>query len=136
LSITWVGQACFILKTDGGPVVFVDPPVASLGYAIPAVAADAVTISHNHTDHNNSAGVTGKFTLIDGRPITARQEITAAGITFAMIPGFHDNAGGTVRGQNTIMRWTQAGLKMAHFGDLGQEIGRASCRGGVGVSGG
>jgi uncharacterized protein (TIGR03437 family) len=121
LSITWVGQACFIVKADGGATVIADPPAASLGYAIPAVAADAVTISHNHTDHNNSAGVTGKFTLIDGRPVTARQEMTVAGVPFVLIPGFHDNSNGTVRGQNTIVRWTQAGLKMAHFGDLGQE---------------
>jgi uncharacterized protein (TIGR03437 family) len=121
LAITWVGQSCFILKSDGGPTVVADPPAANLGYAIPQIAADAVTISHNHTDHNNSAGVSGNFTLIDGRPVTTRQEITAAGITFTMIPGFHDNSNGSVRGPNTIMRWTQAGLKMAHFGDLGQE---------------
>jgi uncharacterized protein (TIGR03437 family) len=121
LSITWVGQACFILKSAGGPTVVADPPVASQGYAIPTDAADAVTISHNHTDHNNSAGVSGKFTLIDGRPVTTRQEMTAAGITFVLIPGFHDNSNGTARGQNTMVRWTQSGLKMAHFGDLGQE---------------
>jgi uncharacterized protein (TIGR03437 family) len=38
-----------------------------------------------------------------------------------MIPGFHDNTGGSARGQNTIMRWTQSGMRFAHFGDLGQE---------------
>jgi uncharacterized protein (TIGR03437 family) len=120
LTITWVGQACFILKSDTATVV-TDPPVASVGYAIPSVAANAVTISHNHTDHNNAAGVGGQFTLIDGRPVTARQQVTAAGIPFIQIPGFHDNANGTARGQNTIVTWTQSGLKMAHFGDLGQE---------------
>jgi len=121
LSITWIGQAGFVLTSDGGPTVVVDPPAANLGYVIPPITADAVTISHNHGDHNNSAGIGGKFTLIDGRPITARQEMTAAGITFTLIPGFHDNTGGTTRGQNTIVRWTQAGLKIAHFGDIGQE---------------
>src|SRR5262245_44316774 len=80
LTITWVGQACFIIKSDNATVV-TEPPVASVGYAIPTVAANAVTISHNHTDHNNSAGVGGQFTLIDGRPVTARQQVTAAGIS-------------------------------------------------------
>jgi uncharacterized protein (TIGR03437 family) len=121
LAITWVGQSCFILKSDGGATVVADPPATNLGYAIPPIAADAVTISHNHTDHNNSAGVSGNFTLIDGRPVITRHEMTTAGITFTMIPGFHDNSNGSIRGPNTIMRWTQAGLKMAHFGDLGQE---------------
>jgi uncharacterized protein (TIGR03437 family) len=121
LSLTWVGQSCFVLRTDGGPTVVTDPPVASLGYTLPTLNADAVTITHNHTDHNNSAGVGGKFTLVDGRPITARQEMTAAGLAFVMIPGYHDNQNGAVRGPNTIMRWNQAGLRIAHFGDLGQE---------------
>ena len=121
LTLTWVGQACFILKSDNGPTVVTDPPVASVGYAIPAVTANAVTISHNHTDHNFSAGVGGAFTLVDGRPVTARQEIAAAGVNFILIPGFHDNTGGTTRGPNTMVRWNQSGLKFAHLGDLGQE---------------
>ena len=50
------------------------------------MTADAVTITHNHTDHNNSTGVGGKFTLVDGRPVTARQEMTAAGLNFILIP--------------------------------------------------
>jgi uncharacterized protein (TIGR03437 family) len=121
LSIQWVGQACFVLTSAGGPTVVTDPPVASLGYTLPSLNADAVTITHNHTDHNNAAGVGGKFTLVDGRPTTARQEMTAGGLPFVLIPGFHDNTNGTTRGPNTIMRWNQAGLKIAHFGDLGQE---------------
>src|SRR4051794_29244055 len=120
-SITWVGQACFVLRSEGGPTVVTDPPAPSIGYTLPALSANAVTISHNHGDHNNSAGVGGNFTLVDGRPTTARQEVTAAGLQFVLIPGFHDNSNGSVRGQNTIVRWNQSGLKLAHFGDLGQE---------------
>jgi len=120
-SITWVGQACFVLGSEGGPTVVTDPPAPSIGYTLPAVTADVVTITHNHGDHNNSAGIGGKFTLVDGRPTTTRQELTAAGLPFVLIPGFHDNQNGSQRGPNTIVRWTQAGLKIAHLGDLGQE---------------
>jgi uncharacterized protein (TIGR03437 family) len=121
LSITWVGQSSFILKTDGGVTVVTDPPGASVGYTIPAVTADAVTVSHNHTDHNFTAGVGGQPITVDGRPVTTRQQVTAAGIAFTLIPGFHDDTNGSARGQNTITVWTQSGLKIAHFGDLGQE---------------
>jgi uncharacterized protein (TIGR03437 family) len=121
LSITWIGQSCFILRTVGGPTVITDPPVPSVGYTLGNLTADAVTISHNHTDHNNAAGISGQFALIDGRPVTARQQTTAAGVTFTLIPGFHDNQNGTVRGPNTMVRWTQAGLNIAHLGDLGQD---------------
>jgi uncharacterized protein (TIGR03437 family) len=121
LSITWIGQSCFVLKASAGPTVVTDPPVASVGYALPALTADAVTITHNHTDHNNSAGIGGSFTLVDGRPVTTRQEMAAAGTNFVMIPGFHDNQNGALRGPNTMMVWTQAGMKIAHLGDLGQD---------------
>src|SRR4051794_36872541 len=75
LTISWVGQSCFILRGDNGPTVVADPPAASIGYTLPAITGDVVTITHNHPDHNNSAGVGGKFTLVDGRPTTARQEL-------------------------------------------------------------
>jgi uncharacterized protein (TIGR03437 family) len=120
LTINWIGQSCFVLRTAGGPTVITDPPAASVGYILPPLSADAVTVSHNHTDHNNVAAVTGA-TIVDGRPITSRQEKSAAGTTFVMIPGFHDNQNGSVRGPNTIVRWTQAGLNIVHLGDLGQE---------------
>ncbi len=122
VRITWVGQACFYVQAaDNSTTVVTDPPVASIGYALPSLAADAVTISHNHTDHNNSAGVGGNFTLIDGRPVNSRQEMTVGGLPFVLIPGFHDNQNGAQRGQNTIVRWTQAGIRFAHFGDFGQD---------------
>jgi len=92
-----------------------------VGYALPSIAVDAVTVTHNHTDHNNVAGVAGNFSLVDGRPVTARQQITAAGLTFTLIPGFHDNQNGALRGPNTMIRWEQAGLKIGHLGDLGQD---------------
>jgi uncharacterized protein (TIGR03437 family) len=121
LTISWVGQSCFVLRSTGGPTVVTDPPVPSVGYALPPLTADAVTVTHNHTDHNNVAGVSGNFSLIDGRAASARQQMVAAGTTFIMIPGFHDNQNGAVRGPNTMIRWTQAGLNIAHLGDLGQD---------------
>jgi uncharacterized protein (TIGR03437 family) len=122
VRITWIGQACFYVENaDGSQRVVVDPPAASVGYTLPALNADVVTVSHNHPDHNNSAGVRGSFTLVDGRPVTTRQETTAAGLPFVLIPGFHDNTGGTTRGQNTIVKWTQGGISFAHFGDYGQD---------------
>ena len=99
LSITWIGQASFILRTEGGPTVVTDPPAASIGYTIPAITADAVTITHNHPDHNNAAGVGGRPAIVDGIPVTTRSEIAAAGTTFVLIPGFHDNQNGAQRGR-------------------------------------
>ncbi len=120
LSITWLGQSSFLLRTAGGPAVVTDPPVASVGYTLPPLTADAVTVTHNHTDHNNVAAVSGA-TVVDGRTITSRQQINAAGTTFTLIPGFHDNQNGAQRGPNAIIRWTQDTLNIVHLGDFGQD---------------
>jgi uncharacterized protein (TIGR03437 family) len=121
VRITWIGQAGFMVQTDGGATVVADPPSPNLGYPIPEVAADVVTVSHNHGDHSYTAGVRGNFTLVDGRTATSRTQVTAGGMPFVVIPGFHDAQGGAVSGQNSIVQWTQGGLRFAHFGDYGQE---------------
>jgi uncharacterized protein (TIGR03437 family) len=121
VRITWIGQSCFLIQTEGGPAVVTDPPAASTGYPLPAFAADVVTVSHNHSDHNYTAGVGGPFTLVDGRPVTARAEITAARMPFVLLPGWHDNQNGAQRGQSAIVRWTQSGIVFAHLGDFGQD---------------
>jgi uncharacterized protein (TIGR03437 family) len=122
VRITWVGQACYFIQAEeGGPIVVTDPPAANVGYTLPSTQVQVVTVSHNHTDHNNVAGLRGGPTVVDGVPVTARQEMTAAGLQFVLIPGFHDNTNGSARGRNTIIRWTQGGLRFAHFGDFGQD---------------
>ncbi|MCX6634938.1 MAG: MBL fold metallo-hydrolase [Acidobacteria bacterium] len=121
VRITWIGQSCFVIQTEGGPMVVTDPPVASTGYPLPALTADVVTVSHNHTDHNYTAGVGGQFTVVDGRPVTARTEMTAAQMPFLLLPGWHDNQKGAQRGQNTMIRWTQSGVVFAHMGDFGED---------------
>jgi uncharacterized protein (TIGR03437 family) len=120
VSISWIGQACFVVRSSEGAIV-TDPPAASIGYRLPVLTADAVTVTHDHPDHNNVAAVTGGPTIVDGRKATARQEVTVKTIPFVLIPGFHDNTNGSQRGPNTMVRWTQGGLRFAHLGDLGQE---------------
>lgn len=120
VKITWVGQACFYIS-DGATTVVTDPPAANIGYVLPDSTANVVTISHNHADHNFSQGVKGTYALVDGRPTTRRTEVTASGLPFIQIPGFHDNTNGSARGPNTLVRWTQGGLQFAHMGDYGQD---------------
>ena len=125
VQITWVGQACFIIQEAGsnaiGPIVITDPPNAAQGYDLPTLPADVVTVSHTHQDHSNVAAMRGNFTLVDGRPISARTEVAASGMNFVMVPGFHDTTNGSVRGPNATIRWTQGNIRFAHFGDYGQD---------------
>ncbi|MSV29836.1 MAG: hypothetical protein EXQ52_13985 [Bryobacterales bacterium] len=117
VKVSWIGQSGYIIQSPGGPTVVSDPPGSGQGFLAPAVRADAVTVSHAHGDHTGTDTVRGPFALIDGRPIRERTEVAAAGVNFVLIPGFHDNNGAT---PNTVIRWTQSGLRFAQFGDFGQ----------------
>ena len=117
VRVTWIGQSGFHLQTEGGPAVVSDPPPANFGFIYPTTPADAVTISHTHGDHTGNTAVAGTPTLVDGRNVTERREVTAAGTTFTIIPGFHDTTGAT---RNALITWTQGGLRFMQGGDYGQ----------------
>ena len=117
VRVSWIGQSGYIVQTPGGPTVISDPPGAGQGFLAPTVQADVVTVSHAHGDHTGTDTVRGPFALVDGRPTRQRTEMTAAGLNFVLIPAFHDNNGAM---PNTVISWTQSGLRFAQFGDFGQ----------------
>src|SRR5580765_7936936 len=66
-KLTWLGQSCFVLETAAGTRIVMDPIPKGLGYELPAgLKADAITVSHEHPDHNNVALVTNKERIIRG----------------------------------------------------------------------
>lgn len=117
VRLTWIGQSGFLIEAERGAKIISDPPSDNLGFLFPSTPADVVTISHIHSDHTNIAAVQGTPALIDGRDATERQEIPAAGMNFVVIPAFHDINGAT---RNSIITWTQGGIRFAQFGDYGQ----------------
>lgn len=107
----WV-QSCFSITAEGGVTVVTDPYTPS-----PTVEAQAVTVSHEHPDHNNVDGVPGTFEVLRSESGVGQHEV--AGITFTGVATFHDNAGGSQRGNNTVFVWEMQGIRFAHLGDLG-----------------
>jgi L-ascorbate metabolism protein UlaG (beta-lactamase superfamily) len=110
----WV-QSCFSISADGGVTVVTDPYTPS-----PTVGADVVTVSHEHPDHNNVDGVPGTFEVIRSEGGVGQHE--AAGITFTGVATFHDNSGGSQRGNNTVFVWEMESVRFAHLGDLGHVL--------------
>ena len=106
VRLTWIGQSGFLLQTEGASTIISDPPSNNLGFLFPSTPADIVTVSHTHGDHANTAAVQGSPMLIDGRNATDRREVVAAGLSFVVIPGFHDVQSNT---RNSIITWTQGG---------------------------
>ena len=107
MKITWCGHSCFLVETREGSAVL-DPyaPGSVPGVSLPALTADAVLCSHGHRDHGYTEGV-----RLSGKP---------AAFSVKTIPCFHDDKGGSLRGENLIRVIEAEGLRIAHLGDLGR----------------
>jgi L-ascorbate metabolism protein UlaG (beta-lactamase superfamily) len=121
MKVKWLGHSCFLISSETGLRIITDPYSTGGGLDYPPVneAADIVTVSHNHRDHNNIAAVRGKPEVITGSGTK-----TAKGIQFQGIASHHDEAKGKERGTNTIFCFTVDGIRLCHLGDLGHELSR------------
>lgn len=113
MEISWHGHACFRLFQRGASVV-TDPYEKSIGYELPRLRADIVTVSHDHPGHRNAGPVRNKKLIITGPG-----EYEVRGVFITGIATFHDGRKGSVRGRNTIYLYDFDGLKICHLGDLG-----------------
>lgn len=124
MNLRYFGHSCFLLTSDDKTRILCDP-YGDIGYPLPAVDCDAVTVSHAHYDHANLGGVPCQSVL-------PPQGGKVGGITVRAEPSFHDEAGGAKRGGNIIYFFEADGVCVAHLGDLGEPVGEkrlASLRG-------
>lgn len=117
MRIEWLGHSCFLLTGTGGVKVLTDPFDEKVGYPLPKVEVDVVTVSHQHFDHNATHLLPGKPTVVEGPG-----EHTAAGVVIRGVEAFHDQDRGAKRGSNTIFVITLDGLNICHLGDLGHSL--------------
>ncbi len=114
VKVRWIGHAMFLAEDDMGVRVVTDPYDESIGYEIPELEADVVTVSHGHYDHANVSAIKNDPSIVD-----KAGDSTAAGISFRGIPTFHDQKRGEERGENLVFTWEMGGLRLTHLGDLG-----------------
>ncbi len=125
MHVEWYGQSSFRLTADD-KTVFIDPfgdmsAAAARGLvweypAIEGVEADLLLVTHEHRDHN-------AVDAIGGDPVVLRSTAGTHESPIGEVIGVaseHDQVAGTQRGPNTIFAFTFGGVRVAHFGDLGQ----------------
>ena len=122
MKIRYLGHSCFVLTESTGTTVVTDP-YGDIGFKMPTVEADAVTVSHGHYDHNNVGAVKGK----SGKPVVFDEEGTyeIGGVDITAIKSYHDDENGEKRGENLIFKFRMDGLEICHLGDLGEECSSA-----------
>jgi L-ascorbate metabolism protein UlaG (beta-lactamase superfamily) len=117
MLLKWFGQSCFLMTSQAGTRILMDPYGKGLGYKVPLVQADIVTTSHDHFDHNNIAAVKGNFYHIDTRGSYTHKDIGINGILTC-----HDKVQGARRGSNVVFTFSVDGLYVCHCGDLGHVL--------------
>jgi L-ascorbate metabolism protein UlaG (beta-lactamase superfamily) len=117
MQITWYGHSCFLLAAESGYSILTDPCDGDTGYDLHDIICDAVTVSHDHHDHNCLSSVVGT-------PLVFRTpgEHTAGEITVTGFSSYHDDQRGERRGENTVFLYQIDGLKVLHLGDLGHML--------------
>ncbi len=118
MDIIWYGHSCFRVTERGRATIVTDPFDASLGYEVPRLKADIVTISHNSPGHNNVEAVKGAKHVIQG---PGEYEI---GEVFIIGVATYDETLENPR-RNVIYVLDYDSITVAHLGDLDHVPNRA-----------
>lgn len=115
MKIQYLGHACFRLISDMGTTLLCDPfNGETVGYCMPRVRADVLTVSHHHDDHDCVCNVSGSPAEIDCEVTCCADDVTVNSI-----PTYHDGEKGAKRGNNLVFCFEIDGLKVVHMGDVG-----------------
>jgi len=119
MKVKWLGHASFLITSDKGTRIITDPYQTGgpIKYGAIKESADVVTVSHEHSDHNNSDSIGGKPQVFKGgAPVEIK------GVKFSSIATYHDENKGKDRGPNTITCMEMDGIRLCHLGDLGHPL--------------
>jgi L-ascorbate metabolism protein UlaG (beta-lactamase superfamily) len=119
MQIKWLGHSSFLFISRNNIKIITDPYTSGgpLMYSPIDESADIVTISHNHSDHNNPS-------IIKGNPIILKEAGAKMikDIKIKAIPVFHDESSGSKRGNNLIFCFQIDNMNLCHLGDLGHSL--------------
>ncbi len=125
MKLTYFGHSAYLVESDGTSVL-IDPFNEKVGYPFPNVTPTAVTISHEHFDHNHLQVAKGSPKVIrglrdDGKSWAEPKERVGP-IALSTVRTYHDTSQGGERGKNAMFLFEAEGLRLLHTGDLGHTL--------------
>lgn len=119
MEITYLGHSSFKLRGKTASVITdpFDPDMVGIKL-LAKTEADAVTVSHQHKDHNFVKALSGNPLIIAGPGEYEIKRIRIIGVST-----FHDDLLGAQRGRNTVYHFKIDGVSLVHLGDLGHKLG-------------
>jgi L-ascorbate metabolism protein UlaG (beta-lactamase superfamily) len=124
MQIQWLGQSCFKIQVKsslGETTIITDPFSDEYGLKSPRLAADIVTISHDHKDHSDLSKIKGVAENQNPFVIKGPGEYEIKNVFVQGLPSVHDNENGKKLGSNIIYLIRAEGMTIVHLGDLGQK---------------
>ena len=120
MDIDWLGHSCFRLR-EQGVIVLIDPYDKSIGYTMPRLRADIVTISHDSPGHSGAGAVKGEPKVLN-RP----GEYEVHGVFITGVQTWRKaGAAGVAKEENVVFVFEFGGLVVCHLGDLSQVLTQA-----------
>jgi L-ascorbate metabolism protein UlaG (beta-lactamase superfamily) len=118
VDIDWLGHSCFRVR-EGGVTIVTDPYDKSIGYVMPRVRADIITISHDAPGH--AAAIKS-----DARVLTKPGEYEVKGVFITGIQTWRAaGAHGAAKEENTVFVFEFGDLTVCHLGDLARVLTQA-----------
>ena len=115
MEITWLGLSCFRLRSNDLAIV-TDPFPDYDDLRMGEPRAMAVTISHQHTNHNHWEGVDGDPKVLRG---PGEYELSGIYITGIMSQA---GEGDPASKRNTVYLIEMDGLRLCHLGDVSSSL--------------
>jgi L-ascorbate metabolism protein UlaG (beta-lactamase superfamily) len=123
VTIQWLGHSSFLITTPGGTAAVTDPHPRHTSPMVP----DIVTISNEHSTHNQARSVPGSTRMLRGR--TADGEWVEVNVIVGdlSIKGLPSSGGNAIDipVQNTIFVFRTEGLCIVHLGNLRRPLNEA-----------
>lgn len=114
MNIYWLGHSCFLIKTNLGKRILMDPFDIDIGYIPYKGDVDLVTISHMHFDHNCT-----KYINDEAKILTDLVDYQNTFCKVKSYLSFHDDCFGLKRDKNFIFKILCDDITLCHLGDLG-----------------
>jgi L-ascorbate metabolism protein UlaG (beta-lactamase superfamily) len=116
----WFGQSCFRIR-EANVTAITDPYDKSIGYSLPRMRADIVTVSHDAPGHSAVSAVKGEPKVLS-RP----GEYEVKGVFITGIQTWRGaGARGEAKEENTLFVFEFGELTVCHLGDLSQVLSQA-----------
>jgi L-ascorbate metabolism protein UlaG (beta-lactamase superfamily) len=126
VDIDWFGHSCFRLR-EAGVTIITDPYDKSIGYTMPRVRTDIMTVSHDAPGHGSVSGLMrSTHSESEARVLSKPGEYEVKGVFITGIQTWRAaETPGEGKEENTVFVFEFGELTACHLGDLARVLTQA-----------